>query len=164
MNECYGDSCGRHTNECQIFDEHEPLHSGVGVAYAQQAILVIPTIREDVPLLEERSSTAGESLRGAQVCLANSLGPITLGTRAQAWSGSNQGPRPTTVGSTRASTGETLSNRVGCRLEAYRRIRQLSKRIVLVLSSSLFAQAEPVVDVPRSQLPRTFFDLAFLCR
>jgi hypothetical protein len=81
MNECYGDSCGRHTNERQIFDELEPLYLGVGVAYAQQAILVIPTIREDVPLLEERSSTAGGSLRGAQVCLANSLGPITLGIR-----------------------------------------------------------------------------------
>jgi hypothetical protein len=67
MNECYG-------------------------TYAQQAILVIPTIREDVPLLEERSSTAGGSLRGAQICVANSLGPITLGTRAQAWSGGAKAP------------------------------------------------------------------------
>ena len=81
MNECYGDFWGRHADERQIFDEHEPLHSGVGVAYAQQAILVIPTIREDVLLLEARSSTAGESLRGAQVCVANSSSPITLGIR-----------------------------------------------------------------------------------
>jgi hypothetical protein len=83
MNECYGDFCGRPADERQVFDEYEPLYLGVGVAYAQQAILVIPTIREDVLLLEARSSTAGESLRGAQVCVANSFSPITLGTQCE---------------------------------------------------------------------------------